>query len=73
MDAQVGARIVDTLEFCTNLTASTWAGLATFTNDVAPDAASFSSGWKELRRPLDLSILPATQQYYVRASRVWLP
>jgi hypothetical protein len=72
-DAQIGARIVDTLEYCTNLHGSTWAGLATFTNDVAPDAASFSSGWKELLRPVDLATLPAAQQYYVRINRVWLP
>jgi hypothetical protein len=68
--AQVGTRIVDTVEASVSLgPEASWQRLASYTNAVAPDADSFDRGWKELRYPLDLAgPLPS----FVRLKRTWL-
>jgi hypothetical protein len=70
-DAQIGGRIIDEFETCTNLAGNNWTWLASYTNDVLPDAASFDSGWKQLTRTVDVSSLPAASQHYFRFKRSW--
>jgi hypothetical protein len=70
-DAQIGGRIIDEFETCTDLAGNNWVWLASYTNDVLPDAASFDSGWKALTRTVGVSSLPASSQYYFRFKRSW--
>jgi hypothetical protein len=70
-DAQIGGWIIDEFETCTNLTSNNWTWMASYTNDVMPDAASFDTGWKQLTRTMDLSSLPAASQHYFRFKRTW--
>ena len=70
-DAQIGGWIIDEFETCTNLAGNNWTWMASYTNDVMPDAASFDTGWKQLTRTMDLSSLPAASQHYFRFKRTW--
>jgi hypothetical protein len=69
--AQVGCRIVDAFETCTNLAGGTWTGMGSFTNDVMPDATSFTNGWKTIARTLDLGASPAASRRFIRFNRSW--
>jgi hypothetical protein len=71
-DGQIGVRIIDDLESCTNLAGNNWVRLSSFTNDVLPDADSFDTGWKQLTRTADTSSLPQAPQHYFRLKRSWL-
>lgn len=69
--AQVGSRIVDVIQTALTASASEWETVATFTNQVPPDAASFEEGWRELTYSLDLGGEPDGGQRYFRLRRAW--
>jgi hypothetical protein len=71
-DGQIGVRLIDDLESCTNLANAGWVRLGSFTNDVLPDADSFDSGWKPLTRTADTTSLPPAPEHYFRLKRTWL-
>jgi hypothetical protein len=71
--AQVGTRIVDTVEASLGLASNaSWQRLATITNAILPDANAFDCGWKELRYPLDATGFSGSLPGYVRLRRDWL-
>jgi hypothetical protein len=70
--AQMGARIIDDLELCTNLAAPVrWTLLNSSTNVVSPDVTYFISGWTELVREVDPSLLPEGRSHFFRLKRTW--
>jgi hypothetical protein len=71
-DGQIGVRIIDDLESCTNLAGANWVRVSSFTNDVLPDADSFVTGWKALTRTADTTSLPQASEHYFRLKRTWL-
>jgi hypothetical protein len=71
-DAQAGCRIVDSIEASSTLATNSWQVVAMFTNDVAPDAASFEAGWKKLQYQVDTTQLPSAEPRFLRLSRQWL-
>ncbi len=49
MPAQVGSRVIDSVEGCTNLAAENgWVAAGAFTNYVPPNATNFDRGWQTL-------------------------
>jgi len=71
--AQVGTRIADEVQTAPTPNAAVWQPVGTFTNRVAPDAASFGTGWRELTYPLGMGTTPAEEERYFRLRRTWLP
>jgi hypothetical protein len=71
-DAQVGCRLLDAIEWSPSLASNSWQVVAAFTNDVAPDTASFDAGWRRVEYQVDTSQLPATPSRFFRLSRQWL-
>lgn len=72
LPCQPGVRVVDSVEYTTNLfPAAPWVPLATFTNNPAPDAASFESGWISVGHVLDTSGPGAFPVHYFRIRRQW--
>jgi hypothetical protein len=70
--AQMGAHIIDDLEVCTNLAPPIrWTLLKSYTNVVSPDATHFESGWTEVVREIDASLLPEGTSHFFRLKRTW--
>jgi len=73
LPGQPGVRVVDAVEYTTNLfPAAPWLPLATVTSLPPPDAAGFETGWTSVDQVLDTSGAPAATRYF-RVRRQWPP
>ena len=73
LPCQLGVRVADSVEYATNLfPAAPWVPLAAFTNNPAPDAAGFETGWTTAETNLDLSGTGDSPALYFRVKRRWL-
>lgn len=70
--AQVGAKIVDQVQYATSLSEGAWTRAVTYTNEIPPDPENFDSGWVELTRTVDVTGFPPSMGYYFRLNRTWL-
>jgi hypothetical protein len=70
--AQVGTHIVDAYDVSTNLLdPDGWQSWISYTNDIAPDATNFESGWQTITRVLDYSDFTASPAWFFRFKRHW--
>jgi hypothetical protein len=70
--AQMGAHIIDDLEVRTNLAPPIrWTLLKSYTNVVSPDVTHFESGWTEVVREVEASLLPEGTSHFFRLKRTW--
>jgi hypothetical protein len=68
----MGAHVIDDLEVRPNLAPPVrWTLLKSYTNVVSPDATHFESGWTEVVREVEASLLPEGTSHFFRLKRTW--
>ncbi|HEY5911209.1 MAG TPA: M28 family peptidase [Verrucomicrobiae bacterium] len=70
-EAQVGVKVFDEVLFSPTLDGTNWSPVASFTNDVAADAASFELATQELLLPVEVPAGSAPARFF-RLKRTWL-